>query len=482
MTTLFHLMEHFNLKYKSTYKNTLNSPIVIYLLFGLTSFGIRLYFNFSQELIPGVNGGYYPLQVRSLLSNGSLGFPDMPLLFYLNAFLVKLISLFGFSITDSLIINVVKMVDSISIPLLLISLYKINTYENKNTSRIFEASLISFTVLSFSPLILTSDLQKNALAITFLFAFIAHLIAYQNNKKRFEIIFSIVFLILIGLTHFGTFMISLFFLVFMVGYHLKSKAMVPLSIIILAGLIIIAVFDISRLTRLLSLWSLLFEKPALTNGMLSPPDYLNSIISIVLAIVGYKLLRSKSIRLLSYQKGILFASILCLLVFSFPLLDGEYFKRLSLFLFIPQSLIILQIASQIGEMKVERLSVSIFLFTVLSLFAVFGHPKEPVINKNAYEDLKKLNSIVEESDETIIIARHGLEWWTAWALKTKVGQDKAIEGDFFLKYKDVVFLKQISGFSHAPKTPFHEPDVPHNSKMIYSSKYFKAYKVISDND
>jgi hypothetical protein len=216
--------------------------------------------------------------------------------------------------------------------------------------------------------------------------------------------------------------------------------------------------------------------------MLGPPDYLNSIISIVLAIVGYKLLRSKSIRLLSYQKGILFASILCLLVFSFPLLDGEYFKRLSLFLFIPQSLIILQIASQIGEMKVERLSVSIFLFTVLSLFAVFGHPKEPVINKNAYEDLKKLNSIVEESDETIIIARHGLEWWTAWALKTKVGQDKAIEGDFFLKYKDVVFLKQISGFSHAPKTPFHEPDVPHNSKMIYSSKYFKAYKVISDND
>jgi hypothetical protein len=189
MTTLFHLMEHFNLKYKSTYKNTLNSPIVIYLLFGLTSFGIRLYFNFSQELIPGVNGGYYPLQVRSLLSNGSLGFPDMPLLFYLNAFLVKLISLFGFSITDSLIINVVKMVDSISIPLLLISLYKINAYENKNTSRIFEASLISFTVLSFSPLILTSDLQKNALAITFLFAFIAHLIAYQNNKRDLKLFF-----------------------------------------------------------------------------------------------------------------------------------------------------------------------------------------------------------------------------------------------------------------------------------------------------
>jgi len=50
------------------------------LVFFALSTAIRFFFNFSQELIPGVNGGYYPLQVRSILMEGHLGFSDMPLL------------------------------------------------------------------------------------------------------------------------------------------------------------------------------------------------------------------------------------------------------------------------------------------------------------------------------------------------------------------------------------------------------------------
>ena len=88
---------------KITNVRNFSKPAFICLLVGLTSLSVRLYFNFSQELIPGVNGGYYPLQVRTLLTTGHLGFSDMPFLFYFDALLVKFISLFGFSITDSLI-------------------------------------------------------------------------------------------------------------------------------------------------------------------------------------------------------------------------------------------------------------------------------------------------------------------------------------------------------------------------------------------
>jgi hypothetical protein len=444
---------------------------------GFIALCFRLYFNFSQELIPGVNGGYYPLQVRSILTNGFLGFSDMPFLFYFDAFLIKFISVFGFSITDSLILNVVKIVDSISLVLLLIPLYKIIRIVNHTPSKIFERSIISFAVLSFSPLILTSDLQKNATAIIFLFCFIAYLLSYQANRKKFEIILSIIFLILIGLTHFGTLIFAVFFLVLITGYAYKRKAIIPLSIVIIIGLFIVAVFDITRLNRLFSVGSLIFEKPALTNGMLAPPDYLIILISIVLAIVGIVVLKTKSSNLLSHQKGILFASIFCIITLSFPMIDGEYFKRLSLFLFIPQTLIILQIASQISDKQIKKLSVSLFIITSISILAVFGHPKETVINENAYEELKNLNSIIENDNETIIIARHGLEWWTAWILKIKVGQDKAIEGDFFKKYKNVFFITQINGFSNdKQRTPLHEPIVPQNSDMIFSSEYFKVYK------
>ncbi|MFA7044400.1 MAG: hypothetical protein WC186_08645, partial [Bacteroidales bacterium] len=363
------------MKVKKSNNTFLRTTITIYFLLGLIALSIRLYLNFSQELIPGVNGGYYPLQVRSILTNGLLGFSDMPLLFYFDAYLIKFITFFGLSLTDTLIMNVVKIVDSFSIPLLLIPLYKIIRLEGHKTPKIFETSIISFAVLSFSPLILTSDLQKNALAITFLFCFVGYLLSYLNNKKRFEMILSIVFLILIGLTHFGTFIIAVLFLVLIIGYIYKRKAIIPLSIVILIGLGFIAAFDITRLNRLFSVGALAFENSALLNKMLAPPDILIILISIVLSIVGIITLKTKSSKLRLLQKAIIFACIVCLIFLSFPLLDGEYFKRLSLFLFIFQILFILQISSVISMRQHKAISIFLFLFIFLSIFAVTGHPK-----------------------------------------------------------------------------------------------------------
>lgn len=439
---------------------------------------IRLYFNFSQDLIPGVNGGYYPLQVRSILTNGQLGFSDMPLLFYLDAFFIKIISLFGFTITDTLILNAVKLVDSFSIPLLLIPLYKIIRLSKPSSLKYFDASIIAFSVLSFSPLILTSDLQKNALAIVFLFGFIAYFLSYLIKKKKSAILLSVIFLFLTGLTHFGTFVFALFFLLLAVYYSYQKKAIIPLTIVIAASVGLVAIFDLSRFNRLLSLWSEVFEKPALLNRMLAPPDFLNILFSIFLAIFGIITLKTKSSKLTSYQKAIIFSSIVCLLTLSFPLLDGEYFKRLGLLLFIPQIILILQTIPTFSVRQLKTISIFLFVFTSLSIFAVSGHSKETVIDTSAYENLKKLNSVIENGNETIIIARHGLEWWTAWALHTKVGQEKAIDKDFIEKYKNIIFITQINGFSDdKQRTPFHEPAVPQNSKLIFSSHYFKAFKI-----
>jgi energy-coupling factor transporter ATP-binding protein EcfA2 len=126
----------------------------------------------------------------------------------------------------------------------------------------------------------------------------------------------------------------------------------------------------------------------------------------------------------------------------------------------------------------KAISIFLFLFIFLSIFAVTGHPKETVIDKNAYKELKSLHSVIKVDNETIVIARHGLEWWTAWALYTKVGQDKAIDSELFNKYRRIIFINQISGFSDdSKKTPFHEPKIPRNSEMIFSAEYFKAFKL-----
>jgi len=447
----------------------------ILLLFALAT-AIRLFFNFSQELIPGVNGGYYPLQVRTVLENGRLGFSDMPLLFYLNAFLLKVISFFGFSITDNLILNVVKIVDSISLPVLLFPLNRI--IRLSNLSGILPISLRAFSVLSFSPLILTSDLQKNALAIVFVFICIAYYIAYQVDNKKINLYLSISFLILSGFTHFGTFVFGLCFLLTMAFYIYRKKAIIPVTILLTISLGIVFILDNSRFNRLVSFWTVIFEKPALINGMLQPPDFLIILFSILLAIIGFIIFKSKSSSLKPIQKSILFASIISLLACSFPFLDGEYFKRLSLFLFIPQILFIIQISSIINIKQQKTTSIFLFVFTFLSIIAVTGHLKEAVIDKNAYSDLKKMQSVVENDNETIVIARHGLEWWSAWVLKTKVGQDKAIYKSLFERYENIIILNQINGFSsEMARNPFHEPFAPNDSELIYSSDFFKAFKL-----
>jgi len=440
------------------------------------SISIRLIFNFSEELIPGVNGGYYPLQVRLVLETGHLGFSDMPLLFYLDAFIIKMISLFGFAVTDPLILNVVKLVDSVSLPLLLLPLWKlISLYQS---SDLIKLSIFSFSVLSFSPLILISDLQKNALAIVFIFGFLAYFLSFQINNSRKDFILSFLFLLLSGLTHFGSFVFALFFLLISVFYIYKKKAILPSLLLIILSLLIIFIMDSARFSRLITIWNQIFEKPALFTGMISPPDFIFILFSIFVAILGILVFRSNFKTLKIEQKAIFTASIISLLACSFPLLDGEYFRRLSLFLFIPQVLLIVQIAS-VSKMKLQKnLAVVLFGLTFLSIFAAAGQPKTPVVDKNAFADLKKLKPIVGNDPQTIVIARHGLEWWTAWALKIKVGQDKAIDESLFDDYQTVIFLNQIGGFNDDHRrTRFHEPEITPNAEMVYASDYFKAYKI-----
>ncbi|MDD5688096.1 MAG: hypothetical protein PHE88_09735 [Elusimicrobia bacterium] len=289
------------------------------------------------------------------------------------------------------------------------------------------------------------------------------------------------FLILTGLTHFGTFIFALFFLSIFALYSYKKKAIIPLVIIVGVSIGIIAIFDLSRFNRLLSFWTEIFERPALLNEMLVPPDYLNILFSILLAIFGIITLKTKGYVLTSLQKALIFASIICLIAFSFPLLDGEYFKRLNLLLFIPQILLIIQIAPVISVRKLKTISISLLIFTSFSILSIAGRPKEAVIDQSAYENLKELKSVIKSDNQTIVIARHGLEWWTAWVLKTKIGQDKAIDKNLFEKYRNIIFITQINGFNNdRQKTQFHEPIIPLNAKLIFASNYFKAFKV--DNE
>jgi hypothetical protein len=460
----------------------MNYRKLAYLLFGLSLLGIRLFFNYITALIPGINGGYYPLQVRALLETGRLAFPDMPLYFYLNAACVKLLSLFTHVDQDTLILHISKILDSVSLPLLVIPLYLFaRSFTGGSRLTITEILVLAFCTLSFSPLMLTSDLQKNAFAMPWMLFFMHYLFRYVVTRKRKHIVAAILFLLLTGLSHFGVFAISVFMFLISLMVLFRKKAVLPVLGAALAGFLFIFLFDRHRVDTLCWLWIIIFRHQALLQGPLSIVDYFNFVFTWFLVGIGiYYLVRRRDLLSTSQRQ---FLSILVPVLFflSFPFFNLEFVKRFTLMLFIPQVAFLLILSDTPGRIHRIIIMTVLALTVVGSLGLLSGNIKQPSITREAYEDLLNLKIHITDPGETLIIARHGLEWWTAWQLGTKIGQEKSLDDDAFDKYKLIVNLVQTDGINPVQmrrQSPFQEPGFQTPREPFYVSDYFRAIALV----
>jgi hypothetical protein len=69
----------------------------------------------------------------------------------------------------------------------------------------------------------------------------------------------------------------------------------------------------------------------------------------------------------------------------------------------------------------------------------------PIIADQAASELKQLAASVEDPANTLIVAHHGLEWWTAWTLHTHIAQAQALKPEDWKKYKYVWFIEDKRG-------------------------------------
>src|SRR5579862_7176871 len=68
---------------------------------------------FSTPLVPGMNGGYYLVQARSVLTKGTLGVPDLPLTFYVQAALARVIEFVSHRGLEPSVLLAVKLADAV---------------------------------------------------------------------------------------------------------------------------------------------------------------------------------------------------------------------------------------------------------------------------------------------------------------------------------------------------------------------------------
>lgn len=448
---------------------------LIFWLTGALSFMVRAYINFSSQLRFG-NGGYYPVQVRALLERGELAFPDMPFLFYLDAGIVKLCSLLGFPTADALILNVVMFVDALSVPLLLIPLYywmkKIRTPQFYP----LQAFLPLFATLSFYTLMLAGSSQKNGLGITFLFAAVTAFFYYNTTRRTRHLVLSVVFFVLIGLTHFGTFSFALLFLILFLAHRYRAKAIIPVIALFLLAVAFIYLWDTERSLRLLSLWSESFR------GMPHPLQLISMVIYGTLGILFYRVYRKNISQFSLVQRRFVWSFIALLILVPLPVLSPQFTSRLSSFLFVP--IIGFLVFSTPYIQRKWRIILSILLLTISvgsSVFmALLTPPKE--LTPNELSELKTMRSFLDSPENSVIVARHNLEFWVAWAMEVDVCQESKLDKKLQAEYTDIYVINQNSQKvpdrkNRPQRNHMDEPLIPEHSTLVYTSDHFKLYKI-----
>jgi hypothetical protein len=467
-------------------------PVVVFML---VAAAIRLLFTASSDyyLLEG-DGPYYPLQVRSLIENFKLGYPDVPLIFILEAILAKILQVINFGSPDECIITSIRLLDAILPPLAAIPAFLIGREMQVPhiKSKLLTYIVVGFTVLNITTVfILSQSLHKNALAVVWIFFylyFIMRMIKYPT-KKDFKNALWV--LILCALTHFGSFgvllLITFVFLLFWVFQNkgqlklisMKTK-MIVLTIII-SLIAALAFFDLERFYRLLYLPVKLFEAPVfllLLNGQSAQTNFLILILMNLLTVIALFIIipiRKK----IDMQRKVFAYSLLAVSFFmTSPLLGTEWANRLYMISYIPICALYLLIFTSAPKKWVKIFPSIIFIgLTIISVMTGITQRGFRTISNEAYSELKSLKEQNVFKKKSVIIARQDLRLLASWLYGTKGASDYALTKADFKQYDAVYAIRQIKGSNYPINRQRGEPDLPQDSLLIYKGNYFVVFTV-----
>ena len=482
-------------------KNSINWIILGLII--LIAIFIRWQTNFDSKLMPGVNALYYPIQVRSLIEKGYLAYPDFPLLFWIEAVIARLLFLFKLGSLSDCIILASKTFDSIAptfsaIPVFLL----VREWQNKGSNIEWFALISSaFSVLYFSALVMTSDFQKNAFGTVWIYFFLYFLYRSLKINEWKNYVFTGISFILVALTHIGSFGLALLFLLIIAvallfSKRVKRRAILISSVIILTVLIatLSVLYFFVDSVRIERLFSSIFQFKLFENSLISllinkhpipiaPHDLANMIIINIIGIIGLVFIIHRKDLLHTPEWLIVLGAIISSLIMSSVIIGQEWFNRLLMMAYIPASLVlsflIIEMNNTTGKRIISGFAIMLLLISIaMGIFA----KRPPSISEEAYLELNQINQVIDKPSNTLIVARHGLEWWVAWILRTHVAQDKAINPETWEHYDEVLFLEQIAGSSGFGPSgsigkPFREVKIPPDAEIIYEGEYFRLAKV-----
>lgn len=468
----------------------------------LLAIGIRLYINFHSHLMPGVNAVYYPVQVRSLLQKGQLAFPDLPFVFYLEALWAKLLSLLGLCHLQNCIILSSKIIDALLYPLIAIPTFLLaRTIVGRKGPKWIPLSISALTAISGFTLIMMADFQKNAVGLMFSVFFIYFLYQGTVKGKTINYLWAGIFFILTSLTHLGAlgFIIAFSLLFFLFSFitvrerriDLIKKAVLFLLVLAFASTLLF-LFDPERWKTLFGviIWPFKIFKEPIIIGMLNgqvpadPPLLSIFIIANLIAILGLVLLVAKGKDIPPQEKTLFLTSLSMTFLMAFPFMEAQLANRLWLMAYVPVSLVVTFLLHYIYRRWLKILLATLILTVMILPTPVVAIVRgAPSISEEAYHDLFKIKNMIDNPDKTLVITRHGLEWWTAWVMEVDVSQAWRLTEEGIKDYEDIYYLKQKSGQGNFGPfgpggPPFPEAEIPPQAKIVYEDEFFILAKAL----
>ncbi len=395
----------------------------------------------SGTLPPGIDAGYYVLQVRSLAERGSLLYADVPLFFWLASGLAKVLMLAGVAPLRAYIMGP-AFIDAVSGTLMACVMLAAASKLATSRKAFMLASLagVSVAALAAPAMRMVSDFEKQSLALVFAVAAtwcVREALLHPHWRSWIRVG---ALMTLAALTHAGTAAAGLLAVGCVLAAHvlLFGRLTLRQAAAVIGGSML-AKFALSGLILLLAPKKAasiaagmieMFQRPAIANlfGRGGPPGgglamLLPGVALIAFAIfVGLSMWKRRD-RVDGATASVATGCAVAAALLCSPLIGMDYGMRLSLMAppFVALALLIgLACRSNEGRSAWPALFVAVVAMAtgVTSL-----HPGPGALSTDAIAELESLSGTLGESKaDTVIYARHGLEFWAGVYLRCPVRQ------------------------------------------------------------
>jgi len=462
----------------------------------------RAWLHFSTPLVPGINGAYYLVQTRALIESGKLGITDLPLTFWIDAGIAKLLHLLSHASLESCILLAVKLEDSILPSLAAVPVFVlVRRWALRAGAGLWLPIGAALAVACGGPaLTMVGDFQKNSLGLVWLAALLCQLHRWFEMPTAKNAALSVFLLGLVGLTHIGVFgwvlvLAGLATTIYLwLGDISIRRKMIPWLLVgvaacgLAAGLVLWK-YDPARVHRLATAIAhpLAFignehgKQPA---NQFPPPPFgqtsaadprppgpgpaggpggspmfgrLNYAAGSLFLLVGASAIGALWLRRKTLSPGdiaVVGASALTVMALGGPWVTGDKVQRFGLIAVIPAVIASAFALTQLRWSKTRNALMALIAIAMVGTGALrLPGGGRPTITLASAAELNSLHSIITSPQKTLVVARHGLEWWTAWYLHTHIAHVDALKPDDWQKFDQVFFLRQNAGM----QMPFGPP-------------------------